>query len=231
MVRIALCDDDSYFLRRFQRTLWQVFQNKAERIDCFTNSKDLLNSEIEYDLLFLDIDMPEISGIDIAKNYKNREAIVVFVTNRESLVFEAYNSTDSFGFIRKSHIKEDFYAIIKRLNKNKSAIATLTIKNAGKIVKVKYSEIIYIEKLVNNVIIHTVKGVYSERNTISALEKLLSDYGFVRCHIGYIVNLDYIILIDSTEIILNNSERIPLSRRNVKNVKSIFLKRSGNLIE
>lgn len=231
MVRIALCDDDSYFLRRFQRTLWQVFQNKAERIDCFTNSKDLLNSETEYDLLFLDIDMPEISGIDIANNYKNREAIVVFVTNRESLVFEAYNSTDSFGFIRKSHIKEDFYAIIKRLNKNKSAISTLTIKNAGKIVKVKYSEIIYIEKLVNNVIIHTVKGVYSERNTISALEKLLSDYGFVRCHIGYIVNLDYIILIDSTEIILNNSERIPLSRRNVKNVKSIFLKRSGNLIE
>lgn len=230
MLRIAVCDDDSCFLSKFQKALRQFFKSRAEVIDCFINPNDLLNSKSRYNLLFLDIDMPQMSGIDLAGHYSRSDSIVVFVTNRETLVYDAYNSTESYGFIRKSNMNKDFLSIIKKLQNTVLSTAKLSIKYGGQVIGVKYSEIIYIEKSVNNVIIHTVRGVFSERNTITQLEKTLSGYSFVRCHIGYLVNLDYITLINSTEITLKNSEKIPLSRRNVKNVKSMFIKRSGSLI-
>lgn len=231
MLRIAICDDDRYFLNKFQTSLYQFFKSKAEIIDCFTNPNDLLNSESHYNLLFLDIEMPQMNGIDLARHYSREDAVIVFVTNRDTLVYDAYNSTDSYGFIRKSNIKSDFLSIVRKLQNTAFSPASLSIKSGANIISVKYKEIIYIEKLVNNVIIHTVRGNYTERNTISNLEKQLSNHCFVRCHIGYLVNLDYITLINSTEITLKNSEKIPLSRRNVKIVKSMFLKRSGSLIE
>lgn len=225
-MKIAVCDDDSYFIKKFYNLIISVFNGNSKAIDCYTNPQELVNSNTKYDIIFLDIEMPEINGIELACNYRRNDTIVVFVTNRESLVFDAYNTTDSFGFIRKSNLKEDFARIIKRLNKESFTLANISVKSGTKVIKIKCSDIIYIEKYINNVIIHTQRGVYSERNTLTELEKTLSKFGFVRCHIGYLVNSDYIHLIDNTEIMLINSEKIPLSRRNIKMVKSMFLRRS-----
>ena len=226
MTKIAVCDDDSFFLKSFSKLIATVYNGDSRAIDCYTNPKELMNSETKYDLIFLDIEMPEINGIELACNYRRNEAIIVFVTNMESLVFDAYNTTETFGFIRKSHLREDFALIIKRINKKVNSIASIAVKKGNRITKIKCSDIIYIEKSVNNVIIHTKTDVFSERKTISELEETLSHYGFERCHIGYLVNTDYIQHIDSTQVVLNNCERIPLSRRNVKKLKSIFVRRS-----
>lgn len=226
MIKIAVCDDDSIFLERFSRLIATVYNGDSKAIDCYTNPKELIISEVKYDLIFLDIEMPEINGLELACNYSENGAIIVFVTNMESLVFDAYNTTETFGFIRKSNLREDFKLIIKRLNKKVSSVATIAVKCGSVIIKIRCSDIMYIEKSVNNVIIHTVKGVFSERKTISELEKVLSQYGFERCHIGYLVNTRYIDNVDNTQIVLSNHEKIPLSRRNVKKIKSIFIKRS-----
>ncbi len=228
MTKIAVCDDDSFFLKNFSKLIATVYNGDSRAIDCYTNPRELISSETKYDLIFLDIEMPEINGIELACNYRRNEAIIVFVTNMESLVFDAYNTTETFGFIRKSHLKEDFSLIIKRINKKVSSTASIAVKNGNRIIKIRCSEIIYIEKSVNNVIIHTRNGVFSERNTITELEETLSQYGFERCHIGYLVNPDYIHYIDSTQVVLNNYERIPLSRRNVKRLKSVFTMRSDH---
>ncbi len=224
MIKIAVCDDDSFFLKSFSTLIATVYNGGSKAIDCYTNPRELISSETKYDLIFLDIDMPEINGIELACNYRKNEAIIVFVTNMESLVFDAYNTTETFGFIRKSHLREDFTSIIKRLNKKARSTATIAVKSGNRIIKIQCSEIIYIEKSVNNVIIHTKNGVFSERKTISELEKVLSQYGFERCHIGYLVNTEYIHFIDSTQVVLNNYERIPLSRRNVKRLKSVLMR-------
>ena len=227
MIRIAICDDDTYFLSYFNRIIVNIFNGASSAIDCYTSPKALMNSDMKYDIIFLDIEMPEINGIELASNYRRNDAIIVFVTNRDTLVFDAYNTTDTFGFIRKSNLKTDLTNIIRRLNKESFTLASIAVKIGKKLIKIKCSEIIYIEKSSNNVIIHTQSGVYSERRTLAEFEKLLLQYGFERCHIGYLVNTKYIYLIDNTEILLTNSERIPLSRRNIKRVKSTFIKRSA----
>lgn len=228
MIKIAVCDDDSFFLKSFSMLIATVYNGNSSAIDCYNNPKDLINSERRYDLIFLDIGISEINGIELACNYRQNEAIIVFVTNMESLVFDAYNKTEAFGFIRKSNLREDFTSIIKKINKKVKSVATISVKNGNRIIKIRCSDIIYIEKSVNNVIIHTRNGIFSERKTISELEKILTQYGFERCHIGYLVNPDYIYCIDSTQIVLNNNEMIPLSRRNVKRLKSVFTMRSDH---
>ena len=227
MIRIAICDDDTFFLNYFNRLIVSVFNGASNAIDCYTSPKELMKSSKKYDIIFLDIEMPEINGIELACKYQRNETIIVFVTNRDALVFDAYNTTDTFGFVRKSYLKSDLKNIITRLNNESFTLASIAVKIGKKVIKIKCSEIIYIEKSSNNVIIHTQSGVYSERRTLAELEKLLLQYGFERCHIGYLVNTKYIYLIDNTEILLTNSERIPLSRRNIKRVKSTFIKRSA----
>lgn len=226
MLKIAICDDEFYFNSKFKEIINEALKNRIEKIDTYTNPKRLLKSEEIYDLIFLDIEMPEISGIEVAKHYDRNESSIIFVTNKDNLVFDAYNSTDSFGFIRKSNLEEDLQIVLDRFNKCDFRLAVMPVKNGSKIIKIRYSDITFIEKIVNNVIIHTIKGDFSERSTITEMEKQLGNHGFIRCHVGYLVNLDYVRLIDSNEIELCNSARVPISRSNVKYVKSEFLKRS-----
>ncbi len=223
-MKIAVCDDEIQFIEKIAILIKKQFQGDIERLDTFTGSKELLAADTDYDLIFLDIDMPELDGISTAKYYEKNSA-VIFVTNQEALVFEAYNSTDSFGFVRKSKLREDFESVFERFQKM-AKTDYLSLKTNDKTLKIKISEIDYIEKIVNSVIYHTSKGNYTERNTLSKLEKTLGEYGFIRTHIGYLVNADHIENISSKDITLSNSEKIPVSRNNLKAVKTEFLKRS-----
>lgn len=223
MLTIAVCDDDFYFANKLEKTLHILMCDKVSRIDVFINPEKLLKSDIVYDYIFLDIDMPQLNGIEVAKRFNSDETSVVFVSNKESYVFDAYNSTDAFGFIRKSHLKEDLESIFSRLNKNINKKAVLRLKSGSNVIKIKYSNIIYLEKLVNNVVIHTIDGDYTERNSLTSLESEFLGRGFVRAHVGYIVNLEYIKTIDSNEITLQNLKKIPMSRKNSKLVKEAFL--------
>ena len=205
MLRIAICDDEFYFINEFSKLVKDRFEN-IEIVDKFTNPKELLNSNILYDVIFLDIDMPEIDGIEVAKAYDKKDTLIVFVTNKEALVFDAYNSTNSFGFIRKNKMATDAQSVFNRLKTELLNQRTLSVKNGSVITKVNFSDIIYIEKVVNKVLIHTKEQTYSTRGTIAEVEQILKSSCFVRCHIGFIVNLDYISLITSKDIKLMNSE-------------------------
>lgn len=225
-MKIAVCDDEIHFLNRFCKLISKVITGEIEKIDSYSDAQALLASETVYDLIFLDIDMPELNGIDAARQFSGSDTVVIFVSSKESLVFEAYNSTDSFGFVRKDKISTDLPEVIARLQKNSRRTNYLYIKQGSGTVKIKFADIIYIEKLVNNVIIHTVQGNYSMRSTITELERELKGFGFVRTHIGYIVNLDCVSKINSKEIILSNSESVPVSRKNAKSVKYQFMRRT-----
>ncbi|MCI5656180.1 MAG: LytTR family DNA-binding domain-containing protein [Candidatus Pseudoruminococcus sp.] len=227
MLKIALCDDDKKFIELFSRMIKDYTKNNSDIVDTFISADELLKSNTDYDLIFLDIDMPKINGIQAAKYYEENNTAIVFVTNKEALVFEAYNATDSFGFIRKNKLKEDFISVIKRFEKHNQRINFLTLKTNTGIIKIKFSDIYYIEKFINSIIVHTKNENFKERNTISALENILKDFGFIRCHIGYLVNLDYISLISDKELLLSNGMKVPVSRNKIQFVKSEFLKRSA----
>lgn len=142
-------------------------------------------------------------------------------------MFRAYNATSAIGFIRKSHLEDDLRDVFRMLESLKKDTRYITVKRGANLINISCRDIYYFEKQVNDVIIHTVNGQTIYRQTIKELEKQLSDYGFIKSHEGYLVNIDYIYSIGTSEIILTNKVKIPISRKNVMRVKEAFLLRCG----
>ncbi len=226
MLKIAVCDDEKTFINTMSKLINSKLENKIEKLDTFINPYKLLEKINLYDLIFLDIDMPQINGIELVRQYEENNLHIVFVTNKEALVFEAYNTTSTFGFIRKSNLYDDFISVIKRFEKNNQGLHYLPVKSRNGIIKCKFSDIYYIEKQINHVIIHTKSSIYKVADTLSNLENTLESFGFIRTHIGYIVNLDCIVAINDKEVEISDGEKIPVSRNKSKYVKIEFLKRS-----
>lgn len=226
MLKIAICDDEIEFAGVLSQILKNFYVNQIREIFIFDSPQKLIVSKENYDIIFLDIDMPVMNGIELSKKYMKTKTEIIFVTNKEALVFEAYNSTESFGFIRKNQLKQDLFRVMQRYFKLKKSEYTLKIKFEQKLIALNNTDVIYIEKQVNSVIIHTAKKNYKIRKTLSELESELEKYGFVRTHIGYLINLDYIDLIEKNQVILKNKETVPISRNRYKFVCDAFIKRS-----
>lgn len=226
-MKIAIVDDDKNSIRNLSNVLIDSYGEIVESIDKFHSPALFLNSNVDFDILFLDIEMPEISGIELSKNQSLAGANIVFVTSKESLVFEAYNTTNALGFIRKDNLINDLKVIMDKFNDSNSVDKVIVVKKDKSIVKIPYRDILYIENQSNDIIIHTNHNSFVKRYKISDLEKELADFNFIRCHVGFIVNLNYIDYIGDRGITLSNGDMIPLSRKRIKLVKEKFLRLNG----
>ena len=218
MIHIAIVDDDLQALDIME----QKIQNDKElkifnfAIDKFNDIEMLRNSLEKYDIFFLDIDMPIINGINIAKEIKSKifDAIIIFMTNRNDLMHLSF-SVQPFYFIRKSNFSEDceilFSLLVDQIKKTKREIM-LVINERKKVIKV--SSIVYVESFNHYINIHLKNG------EILVLKKRLLDilseigtYNMVQIHKSYIVNLMYIDYIKGKMIFLKNKNSLPLGRK------------------
>lgn len=218
MIHIAIVDDDLQALDIME----QKIQNDKElkifnfAIDKFNDIEMLRNSLEKYDIFFLDIDMPIINGINIAKEIKSKifDAIIIFMTNRNDLMHLSF-SVQPFYFIRKSNFSEDceilFSLLVDQIKKTKREIM-LVINERKKVIKI--SSIVYVESFNHYINIHLKNG------EILVLKKRLLDilneigtYNMVQIHKSYIVNLMYIDYIKGKMIFLKNKNSLPLGRK------------------
>ena len=227
-MNIAIIDAELIFARSFRQLVENNLSDTIQLLNIFTTAEDFITSKQSYDVIFLDIELPGMSGLELAKNYKSNSTSFVFVTNRDDLVFEAYNTTSTLGFIRKSNVEEDLTCVLFRLKRQSQNNMSLTVKIGSSVRKVKYSEILYIEKVSHNVVLYTLTDTVTIRKTITEIENLLIGNGFARTHIGYIVNITHIKSIDTQDVKLSNGKSVPISRQHVKSVKNKFLKWSEN---
>lgn len=219
-MNVLLVDDEISYMKELKEYLTQKCDKEDIElsIDTVIQPKLLLEKDIIklYDVILLDIAMPELSGIDLASIINERKGnsdkpYIVFVTKKDELVFEALK-VFPYSFVRKSAI-EDLMPCLFRINDRISNNQIHVFKDGRKNIRVFFKDIIYLEKKNNYVIIHTQSGDYKERSDMSAKTKELSDFGFIRSHIGSIVNIEYIeeILFDSVRLITGDT--VPLSQR------------------
>ena len=230
-MRIAIVDDNKGFIDDFSYIIKQKWYTTPAKLDTFSDAESFLKSEESYDVIFLDIEMPEMSGIKLARDFSFDKSIIIFVTNRDDLVFEAYNTTNALGFIRKSHLEKDLNIIIERISINHQNIMYFTLKRGNSVTRIRYSDVIYIEKISKDIVIHTGKESFSTRKSLSEADQELMPYGFIRTHAGFLVNLAYIELINPTNALLKDGKTVPISRQKLKYVKDMFLERNVMLNE
>ena len=128
-MNLILCDDDKVFLNKLEIRIRGLCQKHkiAVKMECYVSAKEMLEGIKNLDeisVFFIDIDMPEVNGFEVASYLKkwNRECCIVFVSNKDDLVFQSL-VYHPFFFIRKAHLDEELEPQLLELQKN--AVVTL----------------------------------------------------------------------------------------------------------
>ena len=232
IMNCAVIDDDLVELTTIEDTLKKV----TLHTDCpfhvmtFHNPGDKGIME-DYDIYVLDIDMPEINGFELAtKIYdRNQNAIIVFCTNHENLVFESFK-LNAFYFVRKSRLEEDLVSTIKKfLNSSPQNRKTYTAKTKYGEIKLLLKDIVYFTVAGNDLYIHLKNGNdLSERKALKKLyEEISADYEFIQISQNYLVNAAYITDMKGNELTVGgNTFTVPKANlRNVQKQYGKFLSR------
>lgn len=226
-----ICDDCLGFAEKLKKTIdTYSAKDRENEIKVFDSAKALLFAfrEKMADAVFLDIDMPQMSGFEAAEALQGiKEDIpIVFVTGYDDKVYQSYEY-QPFWFIRKSHI-DDVGAILPRLFKKLDAMAeqkrqTVNLKTENSVIEVDIGSLLYIEGMKNNIIIHDrVSGDKTVRCKMESAEKQLSSHGAARIQRGILVNLRCISKITSREVILTDGTHLGLSRLKAEAVKEQY---------
>ena len=149
-IRIAILDDDQVTISAVKEAIDSFFADKDLSYGTYSyqNPVGFLTEDKEYDLLFFDIEMPEMDGIRTAEIYHSKypDVSIVFVSNAEHRVFESLR-IQPFGFIRKSNFMEDVHSaldsFIKKLANGKEE-TTVLLKSSSSLMKVRLKDIVYI---------------------------------------------------------------------------------------
>lgn len=185
----------------------------------FSSAEDLIEKFRDYHVLFIDIEMPVENGLDAVKKLNllkgnNRFPLIIFVTNKDNLVFPALEQYP-FGFLRKTHLIHDLEnCVMKTHSEIEFASKNLyRIKDGRNHIMIDLDHTMYLEKEKNYVKFITDKEIYRERTDINEKYADLQKKGFIRIHIGYLVNRRYVFEIQTNSVILTNEQCLPLSKK------------------
>lgn len=229
MVKIAVVDDDELYLEKLHKQVQDfLVSSKVEcEIAVYTGGEQLIKDCLKnpFDIIFLDIDMPGISGIEIAEKIRryNDNIILIFVTNMEQLVFESIKYSP-FRFVRKSLMQKEMQEVLQDLLK-RIAKDSLSCKFSynGQLIRVKLVDIMYFESFKHTIVLHSRdEKRYNIPYTLEQLQTSYESLGFIRIHKSYIVNYKYIFEINKNSLILDNSAELPVSRHRLSDVKKQY---------
>ena len=238
MYQAAIVEDEEVFLKNTRDLLVGTFaaHNVSVAFDFFLSGKEFLpmfEQHFHYDMIFLDIEMPEIDGISLCKRIReiSPDALVVFISNKESLVFQTFE-VQPFRFIRKSELKELadglVNAILTELDRRSPRTIRFVENSTGDVFSYDVRTILYVEAQRKETVIHTQQGKSAVRIKFMDMENMLSKYPFMKVHRSFLVNMDAISQIKKDDCILINGETIPISRGLKDQVKQTFLNYSMN---
>ncbi len=219
-MRIAIIDDDSVFANYITKYIGELFcQKKLSGIIHTRTPENIMNyidALIHYDVIFLDIEMPNISGINLAKEINERKdsekaPYIIFVSGKDNLVFNALN-TFPYSFVRKSHLEDIEGCLLNIFQKPFSSPQAYLIKTGRDAVTMDVKEIIYLEKQKNYIAFHTLDGIFCERTSIIEKTRDLKPLGFLRPNIGHLVNAVHIVSISGEKIVLSDGKELMVGR-------------------
>ncbi|MBQ2099546.1 MAG: response regulator transcription factor [Lachnospiraceae bacterium] len=221
-MRVAVCDDEEKFRVQIRDLIEKIYNSLDVIVDDFSDGKKLLErfDANPYDVIFLDIEMPEMDGITLAKKLRERSesVFIVFLTGHVEYALEGYE-VNALRYLTKP-IKEDkLREVLKYVLDKNSGKRQLMIKAEGEELRLPISDIFYFEAQNQYVMIHEKGGDHLVRANLGDFEEQLAKDGFFRIHRGYLVSLSKVKKIVKAEVMMENGDTLPISRNNVKALK------------
>lgn len=196
MKNIAIVEDDNAAAEQLSVFLEKFFTEEPVHAIRFTGSIQFLtNYKGEYDIVFMDIELPDFNGMEAARKLRelDKKVVIIFVTNMAQFAVKGYE-VGALDFIVKPVTYSNFALKLKRaveyLRANEDAKVFVPVDDG--FVTLNLSEIRYVEIIKHKIIYHTVHGDYHAYGTLKKIEESLSGRHFVRCNHCYLVNLRYV---------------------------------------
>ena len=220
MKNIAIIEDEEEALARIRGYLERFSSESGEsfRIVVYGNAIDFLEKyKPNYDIVFMDIKLPNMDGMEAAKKLRalDRFVALVFVTNMKQFAVKGYE-VDALDFIVKPVKYPDFVLklqrVLARLDENRDM--KLPVVNEDGVVCIAASSIKYIEVMQHTLVYHLDKKDISVYGSLKKVEETLPARSFVRCNSCYLINLRYVTAIKGQTLYLGDVElKISSSKR------------------
>ena len=241
-LKIAVCDDNINDREKLKSTLLNYyFANDIElSVDLFASGKELLDhyrKSEDYQIILLDIEMPETSGIEIAETIRStidRHAVIIFISNYPQYMQDSFR-VHPFYYIMKPFTSEDIFQLMDNIVKEieSSHIIYSLISTEQGDVTINIRDVLYIEASDsrNSILsFHFSDYVLTTKGTIVHWQEQLARYNFYQCCRGILLNLRHIHYFNKGSIVLDNGESVPVSRKKERELKTLFLNTTVELL-
>lgn len=237
-MNIAICDDQQEIAEKIYNLIQTFFnQNNSmlNNISIYHDGHSLLTDFYAgqpFNVIFLDIDMPSISGMEVAKNIRqtDSEVLIVFITSYPDFMPASFK-VEAFDFLTKPFSEVDLYNTLERcIQKYTQKNGQLAIRTSLGTAVIKLRTIVYItsDKHYLNFIFNNGTKIRTQMTLNQLEEELLHYQHFARCHQSYIVNLDYVSEVQREKVLFNiilpnGISFVPISRKYCETIKEKFL--------
>ena len=213
---IAICDDVKMWHQEIADSCKSFFVDKKVDLNFYSyySGEEIVKEHSrEIDVLFLDIEMGNLSGLDAMAQIEKMPNIktIIFVTSHPEAAIYAYGFKP-VGFITKPINADELHSKLGEIYSRMRPDALISFSDNSGTFHYRKSDIIYIEADSSYCNIHSSQGITVVSYTLKKCEEILQGMPFLRVHKSFVVNLSYVKNMNATEIKLLNDEKIPIGR-------------------
>lgn len=246
-MKIGICDDEKEIRDCLAQRI-RLLEPPVEvtELSLYASGEELLQEEALPDILFLDIQMSGMNGMDVARRLraKNRRMILIFVTGLEEYVFQAFD-VGAFHYLVKPFLEEKFQAVLRAameqyeeqkntgmgvgdIRDKKEEERCLVVKRGGTRYRICLSELIYAEVFNRKIVLHMEEGDIEYYGRMAELERQAGE-DFYRPHRAYLVHLKYVLQYDAANIYMERGKAILAKQKYADFVKKYmdYIRRKG----
>lgn len=222
---IAIIEDEASCCKHLKSILenWSIKHSIMIAVSCYETGKALLSDSFQkYKLIFLDIDMPKISGMETAKKLRQNayNGYIIFVTAHNEYVYEGYH-VRALDYILKPITQKTLENCLNPVLHELESSAYI-LRTATSIEKIPYSSILAFATQGHYIEIITKQTTYRQKIPLKVLKQLLPE-DFVQCHRTLIVNINHVVKLNGKNLHLTNHTVYPISKQYMESIQNAFI--------
>lgn len=227
-MKIAVVDDNLKDGGRIKQYIerYALEQDQKFQVFLYASGLDFLDDMgRNFDVVFMDIEMPHLDGIETARKMRERDdtTILIFITNLAQYAIHGYE-VNAIEFMVKPvgyyNFSDKMTKALRFVRRNEEKV--MLFKSSDAVTKIPVSQILYLEKEKNYIIFHTERGEFRERGSMAEMEEKLAGAGFSKCIAGCLVNLRHVLKMEKDLVWVGNTS-LPVSRAQRKEFAKEFV--------
>ena len=218
----------------YPKEIIENYKEKDLQIYSYKSGEELLESEEKFDIIFLDIDMDGINGIETAKRIRvyDKKVKIIYVTNYTDYTSSAF-SVHAFGYlvkpIKEEELNEQLDEALLYMKEDKECLVEFITEDG--LVRIDIKKIYYFEYISRKIFMKTSDKTYIIREKISAINDKMKEFGFEMPHKSFVVNLYNVKSVKGYDVYMMDESIVPLSQKKSGEFRSALNVYLSNHIE